>query len=176
MNETIHIACPHCRSLNRVPAARLADRPNCGSCHAPLFTGHPIRLTAGDFDLHASRSDVPLVVDFWAPWCGPCLAMAPAFEQAATTLEPQIRLAKVNTEEERELATRFRIVSIPTLMAFREAENWHGNRAPWERRTSCAGYGHMCKTEGLDATTVAGTAQDLRRGSYYKQNGCGALA
>ncbi|MDF0642481.1 MAG: thioredoxin TrxC [Nitrospira sp.] len=119
MNETIHIPCPHCRSVNRVPTTRLAHRPNCGSCHAPLFTGHPIRLTAEDFDLHASRSDVPLVVDFWAPWCGPCLTMAPAFERAATTLEPQIRLAKVNTEEERDLATRFRVVSIPTLMAFR---------------------------------------------------------
>lgn len=119
MNETTYIACPHCRSLNRVPTARLADRPNCGLCHAPLFTGHPIRLTAEDFDFHASRSDVPLVVDFWAPWCGPCLTMAPAFEQAAATLEPQIRLAKVNTEEERDLAARFRIVSIPTLVAFR---------------------------------------------------------
>ncbi len=119
VNEKLHLACPHCRSINRVPAARVADRPNCGQCHAPLFTGRPIPLTAENFDLHASRADIPLVVDFWAPWCGPCRMMAPAFEQAAKELEPHIRLAKVNTEEEPVLATRCGIVSIPTLILFR---------------------------------------------------------
>ncbi|MBU6482706.1 MAG: thioredoxin TrxC [Nitrospirae bacterium] len=119
MNEKLHIVCPHCRSVNRVPATRLADRPNCGQCHAPLFPGHPISLTGEDFELHASRADIPLVVDFWAPWCGPCRIMAPAFEQAAKMLEPHARLAKVNTEEEQALAARFGIASIPTMIIFR---------------------------------------------------------
>lgn len=119
MNEKLHIVCPHCRSINRVPAARLTEHPNCGQCHRALFTGHPIALTAIDFDLHASRADIPLVVDFWASWCGPCQVMAPAYEQATKALEPQVRLGKVNTEEEQSLAARFGIVSIPTLILFR---------------------------------------------------------
>jgi thioredoxin 2 len=122
VTDTLHIVCPHCGSVNRVPSVRLAERPNCGQCHALLFTGCPITLTAVNFDRHASRGDIPLVVDFWAPWCGPCRTMAPAFEQAARMLEPQVRLAKVNTEEEQGLAARFGIVSIPTLMIFRAGQ------------------------------------------------------
>ena len=102
-----------------MPAARLTEHPQCGQCHRALFTGHPLTLTAADFDRHASQADIPLVVDFWAPWCGPCQMMAPAYEQAAKALEPHVRVAKVNTEEERELATRFGIVSIPTMILFR---------------------------------------------------------
>jgi thioredoxin 2 len=119
MSEKVHVVCPHCRSINRLAEARLTDRPNCGHCHAPLFTGHPIGLTKVDFNLHVSGSGIPLVVDFWAPWCGPCKMMAPAYEKAATVLEPHVRLAKVNTEEEQALAGKFGIVSIPTLMIFR---------------------------------------------------------
>jgi thioredoxin 2 len=119
MSERLHIVCPHCRTINRVPAARLADCPNCGQCHEPLFTGYPIALTASDFDAHVTRSDLPLVVDFWAPWCGPCRMMAPAYEQAAKMLEPQVRLAKVNTEQEQALGARFGIQSIPTMIVFR---------------------------------------------------------
>jgi thioredoxin 2 len=119
MNDQVHLVCPHCRSINRVPATRLTEHPNCGQCHRALFTGHPITLTATDFDRQASQSDIPLVVDFWAPWCGPCQVMAPAYEQAAKVLEPHVRLAKVNTEEERALATRFGIASIPTMIVFR---------------------------------------------------------
>lgn len=119
MTKTLHIACPHCQSLNRVPAPRLSEGPNCGRCHAPLFTGRPIAITAADFELHASRADLPLVVDFWAPWCGPCRMMAPAYEQAAKVLEPHVRLAKVNTEEQQALASRFDVFSIPTLILFR---------------------------------------------------------
>lgn len=120
MKQLLHIICHHCRSVNRVPVARLSDRPHCGQCHTPLFTGRPIPLTAADFDLHASRSDIPLVVDFWASWCGPCQVMAPAYQQAAEFLEPEVRLAKVDTEEERSLASRFGIGNIPTLIVLRE--------------------------------------------------------
>ncbi|HEY7708912.1 MAG TPA: thioredoxin domain-containing protein, partial [Candidatus Entotheonella sp.] len=99
-----------------LPALRLNHRPQCGQCHALLFTRQPLVLTAQNFDLHVSHSDILLVVDFWASWCGSCQVMAPAFEEAAKLLEPDIRLGKVNTEEERSLATRFGIVSIPTVI------------------------------------------------------------
>ncbi len=119
MHEPLQIVCPQCQSVNRVPGPRLSEVPKCGQCHERLFSGHPIALTAEGFDLHATRSDIPLVVDFWAPWCGPCRMMAPAYEQAARILEPHVRLAKVNTEEEQALGARFGIQSIPTVMVLR---------------------------------------------------------
>lgn len=115
-NRSLHIACPHCTTLNRVPSARLTQQPKCGLCHRPLFTAHPIELTAANFDVHAARSDIPLVVDFWALWCGPCRVMAPAYEQAAPLLEPQYRLGKLDSDAEPLLATRYHVRSIPTLM------------------------------------------------------------
>lgn len=118
MDDQLHVVCPHCAAVNRLPAARLAEDPRCGKCKRELFTGQPLELDASAFETHVSRSDLPLVIDFWAPWCGPCRAMAPAFAQAARQLEPRYRLAKVNTEEERELAARFNIRSIPTLIVF----------------------------------------------------------
>jgi thioredoxin 2 len=116
MTEALHIVCPHCDATNRVPRAKLAAGGRCGVCHRPLFEGRPVPLDANRFLRHLERSDVPLVVDFWAPWCGPCHAMAPAFEAAARRLEPNVRLIKVNVDEAPELAARFRVRSIPTVV------------------------------------------------------------
>lgn len=118
MSTPIHVVCPHCDAVNRVPRARLADGGHCGQCHRSLFERRPLELTQARFERHATRSDLPLVVDFWAAWCGPCKMMAPAFEAAAARIEPRARLAKVDTEAEQGLAMRFGIRSIPTIAIF----------------------------------------------------------
>ena len=122
MTSPLHVVCPHCDTVNRIPGDRLEERPKCGKCKRPLFTGEPVELNALNFPIHLNRSDLPLVVDFWAPWCGPCKMMAPAFAQATAQLEPRVRLAKVNTEEEQVLAGQYGIRSIPTLVLFKNGE------------------------------------------------------
>ncbi len=112
------IACPHCLAANRVPRHRLSQAPNCGKCHLPLFSSQPLEVNATAFAAHVSKGTLPVLVDFWAPWCGPCRTMAPAFAQAANLLEPFVRLLKVNTEQEQALALAHHIQSIPTMILF----------------------------------------------------------
>ncbi|MGC2856069.1 thioredoxin TrxC [Novispirillum sp. DQ9] len=110
------IVCPHCAAVNRVPADKPAEKGKCGKCGQGLFTGHPIALAGAAANRHLGSSDIPVLIDFWAAWCGPCRTMAPIFEQAAARLEPAVRLAKVDTEAEPALAQAFGITSIPTLV------------------------------------------------------------
>lgn len=117
MTASLRIVCPHCDTINRLPRERLRDRAKCGSCHQLLFNGQPAKLdSVVRFGRHATHSDIPLLVDFWATWCGPCRAMAPIFDRAATELEPELRLVKVDSDAVQDLLQRFSIRSIPTLM------------------------------------------------------------
>jgi thioredoxin 2 len=116
--EVRHIVCPHCNSVNRIPKEKDARGAKCGRCHQPIFNGRPVAASAESFATHIRHNDIPVVVDFWAQWCGPCKEMAPTYERVASELEPEIRFLKVDTEAGPELAARYNIRSIPTLILF----------------------------------------------------------
>ncbi len=131
MSENLHIVCPQCDAVNRIPQcdavnripkSRIQNAPKCGKCHQPLFSAQPVELNTTNFNKHIARNDIPVLVDFWAPWCGPCKMMAPAYTQAAQSLEPSMRLVKVNTEDEQALGAQYGIRSIPTLAVFKKGQ------------------------------------------------------
>ena len=122
MSDTKQIVCPKCGATNRLPAGKPALEAKCGKCGEKLFSGTPAILTDANFNKTITRSSIPVVVDFWAEWCGPCKMMAPEFAKAAARLEPQVRMAKLNTETAQATAAQYGIRSIPTLMIFKDGK------------------------------------------------------
>ena len=122
MANVRQVVCPHCAAVNRVPADKPAKAARCGACHRALFDGHPAAVDGAQFDKHRRASDIPLLVDVWAAWCGPCRAMAPMFEQAAAELEPDMRLIKLNADEEPRIASELGVSALPTMLLLRRGQ------------------------------------------------------
>ena len=123
MSETLHIVCPHCQTTNRVRPDHLASHPDCGKCHQPLFTGHPVELDdVAAFDKHLTRSQIPLLVDFWAPWCSYCNKLTPVLEEVSAELAGKLKIVKINVDENRSLAQRYDIKGLPTMMLVKDGE------------------------------------------------------
>lgn len=119
MSYSKKVVCPYCAAVNRIPVERLKDRPKCGKCSMEIFASKPVDLTSAGFHKQIANTEIPVLVDFWAEWCGPCKVMAPEFQKAAAALEPNVRLAKVNTETEQQIAAQYEIRSIPTMILFK---------------------------------------------------------
>jgi len=122
VSDSQHIVCPHCHRTNRIPLSKDSLQARCGHCKKEIFDGHPASLSESNFDSHLNKSDIPVVVDFWAEWCGPCKSMAPVFDQAAKQMQPRVQLAKVDTDKNQRLMGRFNIRGIPTLIIFKNGQ------------------------------------------------------
>jgi len=137
-SDPVVVACPECHTLVRVPSDRLQDQPTCARCKSPVVTGHPVALDARAFETHTTRSGLPVLVDFWAEWCGPCHAMSPVLDKLADERRTGLQVGKVNTDEEQQLAGRLGIRSIPTLILFRDGKEL-------ARRSGASDFGSLAR-------------------------------